>query len=78
VDTALGLVFSVSEDNNNGLRTGFILNVKLQHLYQTLREAMQQSANPMSKMLSPTELDIWQSTIAQTIQSMLFAMWYVQ
>ena len=78
VDTALGLVFCVSEDNNNGLRTGFILSVKLQHLYQTLREAMQQSANPMSKMLSPTELDIWQSTIVQTIQSMLFAMWYVQ
>ena len=77
VDTALGLGFNTPEDNS-GARTGFILNRTAQHVCNELREVMLQSANPISRMLSPTELVIWQSTIVQAIQSMLFDMWYVQ
>jgi len=77
VDTALGLAFNTPEDNNVA-RTGFILNRAAQHVCSELREVMLQSANPISRMLSPTELDIWQSTIVQTIQNMFFDMWYVQ
>ena len=77
VDTALGQAFNTPEDNN-GARTGFILKRTVQHVCDELREVMLQSVNPISRMLSPTELYIWQSTIVQTIQTMLFDMWYVQ
>jgi hypothetical protein len=76
VDMALGVVF-VDPKDGNGVRTGLIPKLRRQHQCDRVRGLMLRSADSLSKMLSPSELDIWLSTTAQTIKIMLFDMWYV-
>ena len=65
-DLMLELNAPGGEDNAG---QGFNLNVMLQPLTDKLQELMRQGLDPMSKLLFPGDLDIWQSRMLKTVQS---------
>ena len=74
VDSDLLLKLNTPEGEDSA-RQGFGLSVTLRPLRDKLQESMRQGSDPMSKLLFPGELEVWQSGILKTLQSRRATTW---